>query len=221
MEKIGQVNNYAGTIISLNQKNGSYIGIGPIATESKGPSSQYKVWLTPKEWHTAVPEGLTADETMQLEHAIKSGLVVIGKHYLPAAVKNPAVVQKYIKLMKESPMLDAKAKKPFINLVNAKSEGFYTALEILSACIKEEESTRRRETWITFLKDGLRSYNGPEMLVQDYSDDPGNYTVTIDPQSLTIVEDSRGDKKPKEPEKPKSKLSAKQKEEALKKFLGD
>lgn len=221
MEKIGQINNYAGVVISLNQKAGSYFGLGTPSKDPASNSAQFKVWLTPKDWCAVIPPGLTDPEVTQLQNAIKSGLVILGKQYMPAAVKDPGAIQKYIDIMKYAPMLDNKAKQPFISLVNKKSDGNYTALEILNACLREEESSRHREVWISFLKDGIKAYNGPDILVQDFSDDPGNYTVTLDPSSLTVIDDSRKDNKPAKLDKPKSKLNEKQKESALKKYLGD
>lgn len=217
-EKLGTINNYAGVVISLDQRMMPYFGVGQLQP------GEFKVWLSAKRWSVQIPEGLTNEEALQVQKALASGVIREGREYIPPARKDPKTLQHYLNLLKTSYGVTAQSKAPFIALVQKKSEGNHTAIEILNACLKEEESTRHREVWIAFLKDGIKHCDGPLSLVEDYENDPEAYTVTIDPASMVIVEDSRSktDTKPKaKPKDPTVITDPVAKEKAIKKFLGD
>ena len=82
-KKFGIINNFAGTVVSLNQKKSRYLGIGAI----KGQHGQFKVWLTPQKWCAKLPNNLTADEAQQVQDMINTGVLVEGRVYLPVAKK--------------------------------------------------------------------------------------------------------------------------------------
>ncbi len=216
--KFGQINNYAGTVVSLNQKKATYIGIG----ETKGEHGQMKVWLTPQKWCTKLPSNLTAEDTRQIQAMLDSGILVEGKHYLPVAKKDLAVLKEFLNLTKSTRYLNDAAKEPFRELFRAKQKGNYSAFEIFNECLKLETNTQNRAEWIAFFNDAIKSFDGPKILVEDYEHDPEIYTITIDEPSRPSTSDNSQDKK-KTKEKAKAQepeVSPEKKEELLKKFLG-
>ena len=211
-EKLGIINNYNGAIISLNQKKAPYFGVG---MDSNG---HFKVWLSKQKWCAKIPEGLTSQEADQIKAALWNGTLVEGKKYIPAAEKDPTVLAKYVNHVKNSYVLDNQAKSLIQLLVQKKQDGNYTAVEILAECLRVEESTRRRPTWIAFLNDAIKAYDGPQFIVEDYSDSPDVYQVTIDSNG-TVVKDSRPDAKIKA--LPETNVSKKVRTNELNKFLGE
>lgn len=185
-EILGVVNGHAGEVISINLKKGAYFGVGDVG--------RCKIWLDGETWTTKVPDDLSNQETMQLRSALERGVVVIGKHYLPALLKKEGVREEYAKVVKTARSLTQEVKKPFIDLVRMTQVGNWTPLEIYTFCLKEERESRGRKEWIDFLTEAIANYNGPDFLVEDFIDDPDNYDVVIDP-NVGIVMDSRGDVK--------------------------
>ncbi len=221
-QKFGIINNFAGAVISLNQKKSRYLGIGAI----KGQHGQFKVWLTPQKWCVKLPSDLNADDAQQIQNMLNSGILVEGRHYLPVAKKDEAVLNTYLMLLKGKRMLSEDIKEQFRQLVIKKSEGNWSAFEILKSCIKFEEENSRRSDWLRFLKDGLDAYHGPEFLVEDFENDPEAYVVTIDISAQQVVQKEATKETVKaEPVKQTKKgrpsKSDAEKEEALKKYLGD
>jgi len=214
-QKLGNIKNFAGAIFSLDQRKASILGIG---------DKQPKVWFTAKAWCLVIPEGLTDTEAMQLQGAINTGTLVPGKVYIPAKQKDDNTIPKYLALLRRT--LTPPNKAPFIDLVHKKSEGNYSAKEILSACIADEQKVRNRADWITFLKAGLSAYEGPDYVVEDREDDPEAYVVTIDPTTKVIQSDSRpadkrkGKGKGKDISEIETPLTAAQKNKAIDDFLG-
>lgn len=211
-EKLGIINNYAGAVVSLNQKKAPYFGVGMM------DHGKFKVWLSKRAWCVQLPNNLTDKEADQIRLAISSGLLIEGKVYMPTVEKDPKVLAKYLTLIKNNHTLDSRSKAPFQQLVLQKQDGNYTAIEILSECLRSEEATRRRPTWIAFLNDAIKAYDGPLMVVEDYKDDPEAYQVTIDMSNGIIIEDSR---KTTELVAPVSKTPQKVKSKELNKFFGD
>jgi hypothetical protein len=219
-QKFGQIMNYAGTTVSINLAKSTYLRIGPLE------DGQFKVWLGPNQWCVQVPPGLTNDEARQLKEMLDVGILVEGKQYMPVAVHNTKTLQDYLNVVKKSRVLDKKTKDIFVQLVRKKSEGNYSAFEILNACLKAEEETSRRPEWIAFLNDGIKAYDGPRILLEKNEVDPEAYTVAID-STGAIVKDSRPEeiknksKKGKLPELKERELTPEQKEKALNQFLGE
>jgi len=218
-DKLGIINNFAGEVLSLNQKKAPYLGIG-----MNEETRQHKVVWNVKGWCKQVPTGLTYEEAQQIQKCISEGVLVTGRHYLPAKVKDPATIKKYLDTIRQ-PLMPV-AKKPFQELVRKKQEGNYSAKEIIVACIQEEEKLRRRADWLRFLGDGLKACTGPELIVEDYHDDPEAYQVVINTETNQIVADSR----PVEARKPKGKkvvvvetnqATQEERAKALDNYLGD
>lgn len=212
--QFGIVNNYAGVVVSLNQKKVPYFGVGMM------DHGKFKVWLSKRAWCIKLPEGLSDKEAQQINEAIAKGILVEGRQYLPSVEKDPLVLARYVNFVKESYTLDSKAKAPFQDLIRKKQDGNYTAVEIIAECLRVEEAGRRRPTWVAFLNDAIKAYDGPQILVEDYRDDPEAYRVTIDASGV-IVDDSRKDKKPQSKKLTTSNAPTKARESALNKFLGD
>lgn len=215
-EQLGILNNYAGVVVSLNQKRATYLGIGPLE------NNMFKVWLSPQVWCAKLPADLTPSEAEQVRRAINQGVLVSGRQYLPVVKKDKTVIKKYIDHVKQSYGVDAKAKAPFQHLVLTRQEGHFTAAEIITACLSEEERTKRRAPWIAFLNDALKAYDGPDVIVHDYSDNPETdlieepVRVTM-PQEIPIPTPSD----PIKQETPVDKKKAKEVAKALDKFLGE
>lgn len=210
-EILGIVNNNAGIVVSLNQRAMPFFGIGMDKN-----TGNCRVWLSPKAWCALLPVDLTQEEANQVRVAINKGLLVEGRRYMPAVVKDTTVLNKYIEIVKTSHVVDKKAKDPFIALVLNKQEGNYTAGEIITACIKFEEGRSRRPIWMAFLNDAFKNYDGPLTLIEDYSNSPDAYDPgnPIEPVAVApVVTDTPSTQAPKQ------KLSPKEKEKALNKFL--
>lgn len=216
MEKIGNINNFAGAVLSLNQKMSPYFGIG------MSRSGKSKVWFSISEWCHRIPEGLTDAEAAQVQNAISTGLLVNGRVYLPKAVKDEAVLDKYISTMKRALTLDQKSKDVFLTLIRKTHEGNYTSKEIMLACLEDEKINKRRGPWIAFLEEGIKYYKGPDTLITDYSD----YQESLEYVAEAPVEAPRpqanAKSKPGRPSKQDApKLTDKQKEDLLTKHLGE
>jgi len=211
----GIINNFANTVISLNQEAAPYFGIGRLE------NGQNKVWLTNKQWCAVIPEGLTDAEASIVSDALDKKILVVGRTYLPAKRKDPAALNKYVELVKRMFNPTKDARDQFVNLVINKYDGNYTAFEIISECLKHSESLRR-DVWTAFLKEGLGAYIGPQTIVEDYSDSSESQIgyiapeVTIKPIPATkpIPPSSKSDIT-------KQKMPSEKKEELLKKMLGD
>ena len=217
VEQLGILNNYAGVVVSLNQKRATYLGIGPLE------GNRFKVWLSPQMWCAKLPADLTPQDAEQIRRAINAGVLVEGKQYLPVVKKDKAVLKKYLDHVKQSYGLDAKAKAPFQHLVLTRQEGHYTAAEIITACLSEEEKTKRRAPWIAFLNDALRAYDGPDVIVHDYSDNP-EIDLIAEPVMNTVIPEAPVNMTPPPAAKPEvtvDKKKAKKVAEALDKFLGE
>lgn len=183
--KLGQVKNYSGQTISLNQKIASFFGIG------ERDNGQKKIWLNADQWCVAVPSDLTNEEVTQLDKAMSNGVIVLGRELIPALEKDKSVKEKYAKIIADARYLDEEIKDPFRYLVRAKQDGNYTALEIITYVLEQERSTRSRPNFMQFLQEAINHYDGPAFLIEDYPEDPNNYTVSVDLDNMTVVEDSR------------------------------
>jgi len=192
---LGRLDGFAGVVVSLNMEKQAYFGVGE-------PNKDMKLWLTSENWCAKVPQGLSESETKQIEWGLATGSIVQGKKWLPAVRKVAGTKESYADIVLKSRQMNDDAKRPFINLVRKESEGGYTALEILTHCLEQERSSRSRQVWIAFLQEAINHYEGPVQLVEDYPDDPENYEVFIDPNTKTVLADS------KEGEKDKLKIDA-------------
>jgi hypothetical protein len=180
---LGTIENYAGLSLSLNMKKGSFFSIG-----EPGKPMQFK--LTPDDWHRVVPKGLSDMESAQITQALNSGRVKIGQVLMPPIVKDASVIVKYMNIMKQSATLTEEIKETFRTLVAFGKEGGYTALEILNECLEYAQKYRKGTPWVSFIDAGIDAYEGPDQLVQDFPDDPGNYEVVIDRSEGKIIKDS-------------------------------
>jgi hypothetical protein len=181
--KLGQINNFADTVVSINLKKASFWAVGKT-------DNGFKIELNATQWAGRIPDNLTESEVALVDKAIGSNIIIIGKKYIPPIDKETGVKDKYLKLCMASPCT-AEAKQPFIDLVRKKKEGGWTALGVLSYVKSKDAETRSRSDWQVFLQDGINAYDGPVKLVEDFTDDADNYEVVIDPVTKTIVSDTR------------------------------
>jgi hypothetical protein len=107
MPTLGNVNNFANVVVSLDPRKTPYVGIG--MTEP----GQFKVWLSPQQWCISLPENLTDQEAHEVQLLLNQGVLVPGKVYIPVLVKNQAVLESYLEIGRRSRTLDAKTKLPF------------------------------------------------------------------------------------------------------------
>lgn len=171
---LGVIDGYKDQFVSINLKMETYFGLG------LRDGGQKKLWLSPENYFDLVPEDLTDKEREQLGFAISSGKIVLGKVWIPPLDKDKGVIDKYVKALSDSLGLTKEFKEKMVNLFRYKEEGNYTALEIYKAMLEKEEKTRSRPDFLTYLKDAINAYVGPVQLVEDFPDDPGNYSVVID-----------------------------------------
>lgn len=180
---IGSIQNFAGTVISLNQKRQAFFGVGDTGRKE----NESKIWLTKDNWYCTIPEGLSAEEVDQLARALQMGIVKEGKHWIPPVDKVAGTCEKYAAVvLQNGPTKEAK--QPFIDLVKTESTGGYTAQEILKFCQDAERKGRSRPEWIRWLQEAIDHCTGPEMLVEDFPNDPGNYTAVVDPATMQVVQ---------------------------------
>lgn len=183
---LGSVNNHAGVVVSLNMKSAAYFGVGE-------PGETPKLWLDQDRWSAAIPGDLTAEEADVVSKALKAGTIMSGRKWLPAVTKVLGTKEIYTAFLNGP--LKKEVREKFVNLVKKESEGGYTALEILTECMDKERRSRSRMEWLGFLQEAIDHYQGPVQLVQDFEHDPDNYEVKIDPSSMIVEDDSRGDVK--------------------------
>lgn len=171
---LGIINNYKDQFVSINLKKATYFGLGENEDQSK------KLWLSPENYFDLVPDNLTNEEVEALGVAISDDKVVLGKVWLPPVDKDKKVIKKYLSMLSEATVLTEEFKEKIVSLFRYKEEGHYTALEIFKAMLDKEKKTRDRPTFVAYLNDAIGAYIGPVQLVQDYPDDPDNYSVVID-----------------------------------------
>ena len=179
---LGVVNNYAGQFFSLNMKKSSFFGVG----ENKDGSK--KIWLSSSNWFDQAPEGLTELEVNIIANSLKMGTIVIGKRWLPPIDKDKEVKEQYISLIKAGTACNDAFKNKIRTLVRFKAHGNYTAQELLLAMLDQEKAGQSRQVYILFLQDALAHCSGPVSLVEDYPDDPDNFTVEIDASTMKVTE---------------------------------
>ena len=180
-EKESSESPYVGKFISLNMKKASFFGVG------EREDGTNKVWLSSSNWCDQIPEDINNQDLNTIIYALNSETIVFGKEWIPALEKDENVKTKYISYLTATRVCDNQFKDKIRHLVSHKKEGNYTALEILREMIKKEKEGRSRPDFLNFLNDAIDHYVGPVSLVQDYPDDPENFSVEIDPISKTIV----------------------------------
>ena len=176
--KLGQINNYAGQTISLNQSVAAYFGVG----EGNKP----KIWLNTNNWCVIVPSNLTSNEVKSIDDAMNTGLVVLGKEWIPALVKDLSIRDEYKEIVQNSRYLTDEVKDQFRDLVLKKKDGNYTASEIIVYVMENERSSRGRTNFLTFLQEALDHYDGPAELVPD---EPINLEGFVGTDEMLVVED--------------------------------
>jgi len=176
--RLGQINNYAGQTISLNQSVATYFGVGE--------GTEPKIWLNKHNWYVKVPSNLTSNEIKAVDDAITAGRIVLGKEWIPVLVKDSSVRDKYKNVVLNSRYLTDEVKDQFRELVLKKRDGNYTASEIITYAMNSERSSRGRTNYLTFLQEALDHYDGPVELVSDVPPTPEGFVGT---DEMLIVED--------------------------------
>jgi hypothetical protein len=178
--QLGIINDHAGKEISINLKKRIYFGLGD------NPNKK-KLWLSPENWYTTLPDDLTPKEASMISQAIRSGDLIWGKTWIPPIDKDKKVMQRYLTLVKNARGLDQEFKDQMVALHRHKKDGNYTALEIFRKMLDQEVATKNRGNFISYLKEGISNYDGPVFLVEDFPDDPGNFEVAIDTNTMQAV----------------------------------
>ncbi len=186
---LGVINDYKDQFVSINLKVETYFGLGEREDGTK------KLWLSPENWFDMVPDDLTESEIGQLGVAIQNSTVVLGKIWIPVIDKDKKVLDKYIRMLSDYTGLTQEFKDVIVSLFRYKEEGNYTALEIFKAMLEREKKTRNRPTFVAYLNDAIGSYIGPVQLVEDFPDDPDNYSVIID-DGIVVASDRKENPKP-------------------------
>ena len=182
--KLGAINNFAGTEVSLNLKKASYWGLGD---DKRG-----KVfWLSSESWSGVIPDDVSSEDAAKIASAFASGTLVMGREWIPALDKDKTVLRKYEQVLNDHKYITDEFKDTWRDLLNRKNVGNYTAREIISHCITLERKLRNRKPQIEWLEAALDYYEGPDFLVQDFPNDPDNYEATVDPTTATIVSSTR------------------------------
>lgn len=180
---LGMVNNYEGMPVSIDLSQISFFGLGP---------SHFPVlWLSTENWYDTVPAGLDNEQAGILSKAIAQGTVVVGKKWIPPLTKDKKVLSKYIETLRSARMVDEKFKSVIRSLLLSGKEGNYTAIEIFRKMLVDEQSRTNRDTFMSYLKEAIDHSKGPEILVQDFPNDPNNYTVQLDPNTFEVLSDTR------------------------------
>lgn len=182
---LGVINNYAGQFFSLNMKKTNFFGVGERENGMK------KLWLSPENWVDQAPDDLTEEDIDIIANSLRAGTIVVGKRWLPPLDKEPEIKKQYLSLLRESSSCTEEFKSKIRSLVAYGDHGNYTAKEILNAMVSKEKEGRNREPFITFLEDGLSHYHGPELLVEDFPEDPDNFTIEIDPSTMKVISSTR------------------------------
>lgn len=156
-----------GQTISINLKKDSYFGVGDI-------------WLTQKNYWAKIPAGLTPAAYEVIRRALSSGLIVLGKKYLPQVEKNKSTVDSFWKLIqdqKNNISVHKTTIEQFRNLLKKQSVEGWTVTEIVSFCKAKERESKNREHVLLFLKNVADMYEGPITLTEEPSEQEGKKTV--------------------------------------------
>jgi hypothetical protein len=174
---LGVIDSYKNETFSLDMAKAPYVGIGYIEE-----TRNFRFWFSESTWHITFPEDLTPEEEKQIAKAVDQQLIIPGKTWMPAIVKDPSARNDFIEVL-NTPRLDQRAKDVFRDLVKKQQVGGYTPLEILAHCKMHELQNRNRSEWILFLSEAIDAYQGPLSLV---SDSPTEVTdVVVDRDSGT------------------------------------
>jgi hypothetical protein len=171
---MGQIEGYAGQIISLNLKKTPFFGLGDL------PDDKLKIKLNVDNWYTRVPDNLTPSEINMLYKSLENETLVLGKRWIPAIEKQPDTLRKYERLLNDPSNSIDKIKETLRSLFRYGQEGNYTSLEIFRYIKDWEERHRNRTALLHFIQEGINNYSGPVSLVPDSPSDPGDYTVIVD-----------------------------------------
>jgi hypothetical protein len=178
-QKLGIINNHAGETVSINLKKRTYFGLGDPADK--------KVWLSPENWSTVLPNNLTVNEADMISNAIASGDLVSGKKWIPAIDKDVSVLNFYLGLLNQYRTVNQEFKDHITNLFRHKKKGNYTAIEIFRKMRDKEVEQNNRKGFVSYLEAAIENYSGPVQLVQDFPNDPDNYKVSIDPGTMQVT----------------------------------
>ena len=187
--KLGISGKLGGQFVSLNQKVANYFGL------SNGENEQPALWLSAENWVDKLPETLTPEQEVQIEKALSLQKIILGKEWIPAIDKNPSVLDGWLKVLSKSRTVKGDFELAMQELFRYKQDGNYTALEIATAMLEKEESSLNRPHFVQYLTDFCNHCDGPNFLVEDYPEDPENYTVTINRDTMEVTDiEERNDK---------------------------
>lgn len=158
---VGGTNTLVGEIISINLKETTYFGVGPI-------------WLTPNKYWARIPPNLSEQDYDIILNGLKAGTIVKGKTYIPPIDKSEGVLDDYWQTIKRYGIRE-ETKSKFRDLAINKRwvDGGYTFIEIALHCKEKEKATKYRSEVISWLDHMLEQAEGPLRLYDPPSDEEG------------------------------------------------
>lgn len=174
---IGGKNSLTGKTISINLKKLAFFGVGPI-------------WLTSTKYWCTIPDNMSNKDYELINKAIKEGQVVLGKKFIPPVDKIESVIDEYWLEIKASGV-GRKTKEKLRKLLKLGSDGFFTPIEILNACIAKEQAYKNRNDVIALLKEAMNNYDGPVQLYDPPEEEEGIRKVLIKDGAIIGV-DAKG-----------------------------
>jgi hypothetical protein len=169
-----------GKEISINLKEESYFGVGPI-------------WLTPENYWCVVPDNLSAADYNVIGNAIRSGKIVVGKTFIPPVDKVSNTLEKYWLMIERNGFDHKNTKSEFSMLIRRGSDSGWTALEVVNYCIEKETKGRRRKEIIRLLEQVAKNYDGPLSLYDPPETAQGIKKVTISPDGSVKITKNSGE----------------------------
>jgi len=178
--KVWSSSSLAGKEVSINLKEESYFGVGPI-------------WLTPENFWCTIPDNLSASEYDILAKSIKSGKLVLGKTFIPPVDKASNTLEKYWLMIERNGFDHKNTKSEFSMLIKRGSDSGWTALEIVNYCLEKENKGRRRKEIIRLLEQVAKNYDGPLSLYEPPDTAEGIKKVTLTADGTVKITKNSGE----------------------------
>lgn len=181
----------AGKEISLNLKELSYFGIGPI-------------WLTPENYWCTVPDGLSRSDYNVIATALKAGKLSLGKTFIPPIDKASNTLEKYWLMIERNGFDHKNTKSEFSMLIKRGSDSGWTALEVVNYCLEKENKGRRRKEIIRLLEQVAKNYDGPLSLYDPPDTAEGIKKVTVTSDGTVKITKNSGEEVAKSVAEPRA-----------------
>lgn len=154
----------AGKQISINLKENTFYGVGPI-------------WLNNETYWATIPHDLSNEEYRILAAGIRDNKIVFGKEFIVPIDKEEEKVYELCKELRSLNFADISAKMKFINKLKKIAEMphyFGTSIpDLFDTLITEERNSKNRKISIDVLCSCRRIYRGPDKLYEQPSEREG------------------------------------------------